>query len=543
MKRTIIQLSFGLGVLAFAAGCQDHLWDDHYGIDGSTETRTLMQVLESRPEYSAFCEVVRSQGLDSLLSTDQTFTVWAPTNEAMAGYVEDVDTKDQFLNNHISRYLYGMVDLADTASVRVRMLNGKSQDYVREGGAYTFAGVSVEATDIAAGNGIIHTLRQRAPFYYNLYESIRQKDNGTDSIARFLTSFDEYTFDEEGSTAIGKNEQGQILYDSIFDFNNDWLRRYGFLHSEDSVYTMIVPTNEGWEDGRRRMARYFRTFGETLKDTVKSLIIPDREYAVGTALADSLSDTYLKQAMCMDLVFRKDLDFGDVPGDSLASTSGNVFHHPSYLLSGATEVPVSNGRIWKTSALKHKPEESWLKTIVVEAENTAGRESNYAVISSRSASSTSFRDSVSEGRFIEVAATSENPRQQPVVQFTVPNTLAAKYNVYCVFAPAGAYMEGVAADSTKVNFYLNYVHEDGRMYEDAVIAGPMPTHGETMTKMFVTQIELPYANYSESPFEGPLTQDDDCVKLRVQANVDRNETTKFTRTMRIDCLIFEPVIE
>ena len=103
MKRTIIQLSFGLGVLAFAAGCQDHLWDDHYGIDGSTETRTLMQVLESRPEYSAFCEVVRSQGLDSLLSTDQTFTVWAPTNEAMAGYVEDADTKDQFLNNHISR--------------------------------------------------------------------------------------------------------------------------------------------------------------------------------------------------------------------------------------------------------------------------------------------------------------------------------------------------------------------------------------------------------------------------------------------------------
>ena len=76
-----------------------------------------------------------------------------------------------------------------------------------------------------------------------------------------------------------------------------------------------------------------------------------------------------------------------------------------------------------------------------------------------------------------------------------------------------------------------------------LIAGPMPTHGETMTKMFVTQIELPYANYSESPFEGPLTQDDDCVKLRVQANVDRNETTKFTRTMRIDCLIFEPVIE
>lgn len=71
---------------------------------------------------------------------------------------------------------------------------------------------------------------------------------------------------------------------------------------------------------------------------------------------------------------------------------------------------------------------------------------------SRSSSATLFRDSVSEQRFIEVTATSENPRQQPIVQFTVPNTLAARYNVYCVFAPACAYMEGVEADSTKVNF-------------------------------------------------------------------------------------------
>lgn len=62
MKRTIIQLSFGLGMLAFAAGCQD-LYGTTLRVDGSTETRTLMQVLESRPEYSAFCEVVRIQGL------------------------------------------------------------------------------------------------------------------------------------------------------------------------------------------------------------------------------------------------------------------------------------------------------------------------------------------------------------------------------------------------------------------------------------------------------------------------------------------------
>ncbi len=542
--KNIIKLSFAIGVLAVAAGCQDNLWDDHYGLNGSVETRNLMQVLESMPEYSDFCHVMKRAGLDSILVSDQTFTVWAPDNHAMAGYVQGADTKSKFLENHISRYLYASVDLSDTSSVRVKMLNGKSQEYTREnGGGYTFAGVPVDVEEIPAGNGLIHKLSQIAPFYYNLYEYICQKENKTDSIAAFLTSFDKYIFNKDKSTAIGKNDKGQIVYDSIFTFNNDWLRKYGSLHLEDSVYTMIVPTNDGWEDARSRMKGFFRTFGETLKDEVKSLIIPDREYAVGTALADSLSEVWMKQAICKDLVFRKEVDFSNVQGDSLASTSGNVFHHPSYLLEGATEVPVSNGRVWKTDVLAHKPKESWLQTIVVEAENTVGRASNYAVISSRSASGTHFRDSVSEQRFIEVTANSENPRQQPMVQFTVPNTLAARYNVYCVFAPACAYMEGVEADSTKVNFYLNYVHEDGRMYEDEVIAGATPTHGSIMTKMFVTQIKLPYANYSGTPFTGPEKQDNDCVRLRVQANVGRNETTRYTRTMRIDCLIFEPVIE
>ena len=96
MKRTIIQLSFGLGVLAFCCRLprpfvgrplRDRRFDgDPYAHAG----------IGKPSGYSAFCEVVRSQGLDSLLSTDQTFTVWAPTNEAMAGYVEDADTKDQF---------------------------------------------------------------------------------------------------------------------------------------------------------------------------------------------------------------------------------------------------------------------------------------------------------------------------------------------------------------------------------------------------------------------------------------------------------------
>ena len=125
MKK-MIRMSWVLGGLVLAVGCQDHLWDDHYGLNPSTETRNLIQVLEGMPEYSAFCDVVKRHGMDSVLVTDQTFTMWVPDNNAMAGFVEDANTQAQFLENHIARYLYGTVDLADTSAVRVKMLNGKS---------------------------------------------------------------------------------------------------------------------------------------------------------------------------------------------------------------------------------------------------------------------------------------------------------------------------------------------------------------------------------------------------------------------------------
>lgn len=275
---------------------------------------------------------------------------------------------------------------------------------------------------------------------------------------------------------------------------------------------------------------------------MSTINVPTRTYATGDALADSLTDAYTKENIARNLVFRGRVEPDNAPGDSLTATSGNVFHHPADLFAGATEEAASNGTLWKTTKWNYKPEDCFLKTITVEAENTQGRTDAYANVFSRSCSSTDYADSVSGQKYIEVNAATTNARTQPMVQFAIPNTLAATYNVYCVFAPAEAYTAGATPDSTRVRFYLNYVHEDGTMKEDAAINGTI-TNGTSMTKMLVGQVTLPYANYSDTAFEGNATQDADCVRLRVQANVAASETTRLSRTMRIDCIIFEPVTE
>lgn len=524
---------------AFAA-CQDSEWDDHYGI-GSGSTQNLMEVLEGNADYSRFCEQLKAHGLDTLLASDQTYTVWAPTNDAMGSYTDDGDAVDHFIKNHINRYVYNLTDLTDTAYVRIKMLNGKFQDYQRGTGGYSFAGVGVAGDDLMAANGVIHGIGSVAPFYLNIYESIRS-DNNTDSLARYLEQFDVYTFDRANSSAIGKNGLGQLVYDSVFTYTSRYMQNYGDLWLEDSLYTMIVPTNTGWNAGYEATKPYFRTFGALQSSSLSTINVPTRSYATADALADSLTDAYTKENMAQNLVFRGRAVPSAAPGDSLVATSGNVYHHPVALFAGASEETVSNGIIWKTDVWNYKPEDCFLKKIVVEAENTQNRTDAYANVFSRSSSSTTYADSVSEQKYIEVNAATTNARTQPMVQFAIPNTLAATYDVYCVFAPAEAYSAEATPDSTRVRFYLNYVHEDGRMHEDAAINGTV-TNGRAMTKMFVGRITLPYANFSSSVFDGDQTQDDDCVRLRVQTNVASSETTRLSRTMRIDCIIFEPVTE
>lgn len=536
--------ALALGTLALA-GCADE-WDDHYAPDGGVATQSLMQLLETDGQLAGFAKAVKAHGLDTLLASDQSFTVWAPTDEAMNAFTSDGSDVEHFLQNHINRYVYNASDLADTSNVRIKMLNGKFQEYARSAGGYTFAGTPLAATSSSATNGLLHRIAGVAPFYLNIYEKLKSEGNHTDSLAAYLMEFDENTFDKANSTATGKNSLGQLTYDSVFVYNNDWMNRYGDLNLEDSLYTLVVPSNAAWREGYAAFSNYFKTFGEQQSASENGIGVPTRSYAVEGAMADSIERAHTRQALAANIVFRGKPAFSASELDSLVATSGAVFYQPSRLIAGATQETVSNGQLWNTDAWTFRPEDCFYKRIEVEAEDTRNRTDAYANVYTRSASSTTYADSVSGEKYIEVVAATTSARTQPTVQFAIPDVLAATYDIYVQFAPAAAYAEGVAADSTKVRFFVNYVHEDGRMYEESAAEAETETHGEGMTLLKVGRFTFPFANYSSSPFS-PATsaskQDDDCVRLRVQTNVTASETARYARTMRIDRIILQPVTE
>ena len=530
--------------------CQDHYLDDHYAKpDEGTAQSSLLEVLESDPSLSEFTKIVKDYKVDKLLDADQTFTVWAPVNGSidLAGLLASGDSGavvEQLLNNHINRYVYNEADLTDTLYVRIKMLNGKFQTMRREGTQLSFAEIPI-IESFGAHNGVVHKISGVSPFYLNIYEQLKDEGGKYSALAAYIESFDEYIFNKDKSVAIGKNHLGQLTYDSVFDYRSAWMRRFGDIYKEDSTYTMLAPTQFGWNDAYTHVSGYFRTFGECLSEKIKNkdTKVVEREFAIEGDFVDSLTHCHTSEAISSNLVFRRTPNVFSAPGDSLVNTAGNSLHHPEDVFGNARKMIVSNGVMYSTDRWTMPDSVCFFKPIVVEAENTKGRYDAYANVFSRSASASQMADSVSGQKFIEVKAATSSARSQPMVQFTVPNTLAATYDVYVVFAPAAAYVDDAEPDSTRVNFFMNYVHEDGRMYEDAVIKGGV-TNGTRMTKMFVTRIMLPFANFSKSRFQGLGKQQlDDCVRIRIQTNVAANETTTLTRTMRIDKIVFQPVYE
>ena len=158
----------GAILLLSAVSCQDAAWDDHYGATDGTVSALLMEELHNRSEFSDFAALLRQTGGDSILNYNQTFTVFAPTNEAMEGLNAGSNAMAEVVKNHVARYLYGPSHLADTAYLRIKMLNGKYQELTRSGENMFFAGIEVKDDPILATNGIIYPLRTRAEYYDNI---------------------------------------------------------------------------------------------------------------------------------------------------------------------------------------------------------------------------------------------------------------------------------------------------------------------------------------------------------------------------------------
>lgn len=121
----------------------------------------LVTALEAAENFTILVKALRDTGLDEALSGTETFTLFAPTDEAFqklpAGTLDGL-TADELVG--ILRYhvLAGTVTAADAAELTSAPTVGGDEVEIASGEALTVNDATVTEADIEVSNGVIHVI-------------------------------------------------------------------------------------------------------------------------------------------------------------------------------------------------------------------------------------------------------------------------------------------------------------------------------------------------------------------------------------------------
>lgn len=550
--------------IALCASCSD-TWNDHYAEGGSNASTggTLWETIKGNADLSNFAKVVEACGYDVTLGGSQAFTVYAPTNahftSAQADSVITVFTTNkqqgirttdnpaivQFLRNHIMLYKNPVSSLTNDT---ISMMNGKYQ-YLSP---TTVGGRKMLTSNALCSNGVLFTIDGLIDYYPNVYEYLGQ-DKDLDSIYNFLSEFNNYEFIASESVP-GDIVDGQTVYrDSVVRLSNSVLSTLGYINSEDSLYWMLAPTNDVWNEKVTEYEKYF-----TYSNTVNK--------------GDSMQHANARMALLTACVFNRNENADAALQDSAVSTMASdyesrislnddpygVFYKPyasGGILEGLTPTECSNGAVLKTSDFRVSPYATFAQVLSIEAEYSSNMTGTDPILNAEDPLTTvtvdesnPFYNQVSGHSYVDVMPdlTKVDANNKPTVSYKVSGVLSnMAYDVYVVFAPVLASDTLASAENRlPCRFqgsvkYKDATGADKRYNFDLSASGAtegrqknFETRPDVVDSVLVlSNRTFPFSSYGLS--EVPIT-------VSIVSNVLQSQTSKYSRTMHIDRILFVP---
>lgn len=576
----------GLALAALTLTACSDTWDDHYNGTASGSTSgmsdiSLWQAIKQNNNLSNFASVVEACGYDKSLGSSQVFTVFAPTNEHFSAaeaneliqaynaekqLVNDEDNMviKEFLQNHIALFNHST---SASSSDSLVMMNGKyvilSHDKI--------GNATIASSNQLYGNGVLFTVNDKVEYFPNVFEYLR-KDADLDSLSNFMynSRFYRREFQADKSVAGGFVDGKTVYLDSVFQqqndlFDSDFLRAR--LNQEDSVYWMVAPTNEVWKQLLETYQTYFN-YDDVVNDrdslfytnprlAIVAGTVFSRSYNTDAALQDSALSTnaitrYSMRASNWGSSSLHYYQFGDGTGYSLQKPwqQGGVFY-------GTDVKECSNGQVMKASQWNINPLNTFNQWIIVEAEgqgaikevskylNTAKEEVEDVTPTPRTVSSDNgFFGKVWQNSFVEFVPANAGVNHS--VTFNIFNYRENKgcvlsnmgYDIYLVTAPALAY-DVNAADAqrvpTKLRCTLSYHEQNGKSKSQILQSSVQTSPDEVDYILLAEDFKFPCSSYGVEEEEPQVT-----MKVETRVSSTEQNDSKFTRTMRIDCIMLVP---
>jgi len=333
-----------LGALSMGVACKKD-WDQHNAVTGEGLNKTLKELMSGINNLSKFEQLLAQSSYANLLSSSKSFTVFAPTNQALTAIdptiTNDTARLNRFLANHIADLRYLTTDATDT--LRVLMLNGKYNNFYNN----KVEDAGITTANVIGKNGVIHVIDNMLPNRLNVWEILTTTAQVPAKQQALLSKMAYDGFDPSLAEQIGVDAiTGQPIYKpgtGIVKRNKFWDRVYD-LRNEQNQYTYFALADDAYDAELNKYKPFFVTgTADSTNDLAGFTIVKDL----------AIRGLYTQQQLPDTIVSRAGVK---VPIDKSAIVSS---------------IKASNGIVYVMSKAEVAPVEKF-KTIVIQGENPSG---------------------------------------------------------------------------------------------------------------------------------------------------------------------------
>lgn len=253
-------LSLSVSLALALTSCSELKDDSHYGSSHTNITNEELKIvsesseqyLRSRSDLSSMTSLLAQEGVfDEINSKKQLSTLLVVTND---NFVMPDDKVSFVTRSHVSDVSISPANLTD--GTRLMMWHGKYvnvtiDDLGKEGNIIDhicFNNGAVKEV-VKTSSGYIYVISEMIKTPTSLYDYINELGDDYSLFKQMVLEAGTREFDRENSKAIGINEQGNTVYDSVFIYRNTFFESVGFdMNSESLTATMLVFSDEVMEE-------------------------------------------------------------------------------------------------------------------------------------------------------------------------------------------------------------------------------------------------------------------------------------------------------
>ncbi|MEJ5995710.1 fasciclin domain-containing protein [Pedobacter sp. Du54] len=284
MKHNIKNTLLILGVLIGLGSCKNVL-NEHVQITNADNSINLTEKIGAETNISLFNDFIKRTGFDQILASSQSYTVWAPTNTALASLdasitSDPVKLKD-FVANHIALTSY-VASKGITDTIKVNLLNGKIATVV--GPTYEEAGIVGSGKFVK--NGALYVIDKPVPTKLNVW-SYMTSSTDAPLQSSFVSNLSAQVIDTANATIIGYNTLGNPIFapNPPMVSRNIYWSAVADLRAENQQFTFFMLQDNAYTAEVDKVTPYFSTASEYT--VVRDLAVR------GIYTLDKLPDTLL----------------------------------------------------------------------------------------------------------------------------------------------------------------------------------------------------------------------------------------------------------